>query len=47
MKAEIEYASEKGMGSIQLTDRKTNEVICRRETNKTEAHHKIEIKYDY
>ena len=45
VKAEIEYASEGRMGCIVLSDRKTQQEICRRETSKTEADHKIEIDY--
>ena len=37
VKVAIKYASEEGIGSIQLLDKKTNEIIVRRETNKTEA----------
>ena len=40
---EVEYANDQGMGSIMLSDRRTREVICRRETSKTEANQKMEI----
>ena len=43
MKVEVKYASDEGMGSIVLKGLDTDEEICRRETDKTEAYQKIEI----
>ena len=40
---EIQYANDKGMGCIVLSERNTQQEICRRETSKTEADQKIEI----
>ena len=37
LKIEIEYATSEGEGSIVIKNRRTLQVICRRETNKTEA----------
>ena len=42
---QIEYASEERTGFIVLSDRETQQEICRRETGKTEANQKIEIEY--
>ena len=43
VKVAIEYASDEAVGSIVISDKATKQVICRRETNKTEANQKIEI----
>ena len=42
----IEYANDDVMGFIVLSDRETSQEICRKETNKTEAHQNIEISQD-
>ena len=41
---EIEYAADEIMGSIVFLDEANEQEICRRETDKTEALQKIEIK---
>ena len=38
IKVEIEYATAEVMGSIVISDMKSNQVLCRRETIKKEAH---------
>ena len=43
VRVKIEYESSESMGSIVISDINTKEVICRRETNKTEAQQKIRI----
>ena len=45
MKVAIEYASDEAVGSIVLSDKATQQVICRTEINKKEANQKIEIRY--